>query len=38
MGDQGGQGGEVEGMLYWHRKVLLNDTFVSVKSFLDRMR
>jgi hypothetical protein len=33
VGDQDGQGVEVEGMLYWHRKVLLNDTCMAVKLF-----
>lgn len=35
VGDQGGQGDEVEGMLYRHRKVLLNDTSIAVKSLFD---
>jgi hypothetical protein len=36
VGDQGGQRDEVERMLYWHKKVLLNDTYITVKSFLNR--
>ena len=34
MGNQGGQGVEVEGMLYWHGFVSINDTFIERKSIL----